>query len=225
MTTVKRSRGGTQPDPLSRDDILDAALPLVAEHGIDGVTLRMVANALGISSPALYHYFSGRDELLDWCCERIAAEVDLTVDPTVGWDDAVVAVILNMHRTFARYPGVAARVLPAQRPSRAADRISMVVYELVRSAGYSADAAEDLLAAMRVVFGGWLLGRRAGLSDRITDPALLERIVRWTIAGFVQAHSANCQDHRPASPAPEKPAEDPQWSPTTCLRTPPVPQE
>lgn len=191
MTTVKRSRGGTQPDPLSRDDILDATMPLVAEHGIDGVSLRMVADALGISSPALYHYFSGRDDLLDRCCERVAAEVDLTVDPTAPWDDAIVAVILNMHRTFARYPGVAARVLPAQRPSRAADRISVVVYELALRAGYSTNAAEDLLAAMRVVFGGWLLGKRSGLSDRSTDPALLERILRWTIAGFVQSEPAD----------------------------------
>jgi AcrR family transcriptional regulator len=190
MTVVKRSRGGTQPDPLSRADILDATMPLVAEHGIDGVSLRMVADALGISSPALYHYFSGRDDLLDRCCERVAAEVDLTVDPTARWDDAIVAVILNMHRAFARYPGVAARVLPAQRPSRAADRISGVVYELALGAGYSPDAAEDLLAAMRVVFGGWLLGRRSGLSDRTTEPALLERIIRWTIAGFAQAESA-----------------------------------
>jgi len=196
MGTVKRSRGGTQPDPLSRDDILDATMPLVAEHGIDGVSLRMVADALGISSPALYHYFSGRDDLLDRCCERVAAEVDLTVEPTARWDDAIVAVILTMHRTFARYPGVAARVLPAQRPSRAADRISVVVYELVLGAGYSAGAAEDLLAAMRVVFGGWLLGKRSGLSDRSTDPALLERIIRWTIAGFTQAESAG----NPGSP-------------------------
>jgi len=187
MTMVKRSRGGTQPDPLSRDDILDATMPLVAQHGIDGVSLRMVADALGISSPALYHYFSGRDDLLDRCCERVAAEVDLTIDPGASWDDAIVTVILNMHRTFARYPGVAARVLPAQRPSRAADRISEVVYGIVRRAGYAPEAAADLLAAMRVVFGGWLLGRRPGLPERTTDPALLERIIRWTIAGFTQA--------------------------------------
>jgi AcrR family transcriptional regulator len=191
MGTVKRSRGGTQPDPLNRDDILDATMPLVAEHGIDGVSLRKVAAALGISSPALYHYFSGREDLLDRCCERVAAEVDLTVDPTARWDDAVVTVILDMHRTFARYPGVAARVLPAQRPSRAADRISVAVHDLVLGAGYSAEAAEDLLAAMRVVFGGWLLGKRPGLSDRSTDPALLERILRWTIAGFTQTESAD----------------------------------
>jgi AcrR family transcriptional regulator len=164
----------------------------------------MVADALGISSPALYHYFSGRDDLLDRCCERIVAEVDLTVDPEAPWDDAVVAVILNMNRTFARYPGVAARVLPAQRPSRAADRISRVVYGLARSAGYPPETAEDFLAAMRVVFGGWLLGRRAGLPDRTTDPALLERIVRWTIAGFTQAESV-----APArSPRDRTPSED-----------------
>ena len=185
MMPDKRTRGGIQPQPLSRADILGAALPVLARTGVDGLTLRAVADALGISSPALYHYFTSRDDLLDRLCELVATEVDLTVDPDAPWDDAVVAVILNMQRTFARYPGVAARVLPARQPSPAADRISRTVYELIVAGGFPPVAAEDLLAALHVLFGGWLLGRRPHLPERTADTAMLERIIRWALAGFV----------------------------------------
>jgi AcrR family transcriptional regulator len=174
----QRSRGGTQPLPLTRDDILGAALPLLARHGVDGLTVRSVADALGISSPAVYHYFSGRDALIDRLCERVAAEVDTHVDPSMRWDDAVVQVLLNMDRTFARYPGVVSRVLPTRRHSPAAQQISATVRSLIVDGGFEPDDADDVLAALQFLFGGWLLGERS------TNPELLERSIRWLLDGF-----------------------------------------
>ncbi len=191
MSPVKRSRGGTQPDPISREDIIGAALPLLARHGVEGLTVRAVADTLGVSPPAIHHHVGSRDVLLDHLCERVAAEVALDTPADSRWDDAITAVILNMHEVFGRYPGVAARVLPARRPSRAADHMSHVVRAHIIGAGYAADAADDLLASLRIIVGGWLLGRRVDLPARSADPALLERIVRWTIAGFVADHAGD----------------------------------
>jgi AcrR family transcriptional regulator len=185
MAVVKRSRGGTQPLPLTRDDILRAALPLLARTGVDGLRVRSVADELGISSPAVYHYFSGRDDLIDRLCERVAAEVELTVDPSTAWDDAIVTVLLNMDRTFARYPGVAARVLPGHGYSPAADRIAETVYGMILDGGLPPDRARDLLAALHFQFGGWLLGRPPLQRGRATEPALLERCIRSLLRGFV----------------------------------------
>jgi AcrR family transcriptional regulator len=180
----KRRRGGTQPLPLSRDEILAIALPLLARDGVDGLTLRAVAERIGISSPALYHYFSGRDDLIDRLCELVAAEVDVTVDPSAEWDDAVVAVLSSMQRTVAQYPGVGARVLSSRRPSPVADRIATVVRELLLAGGLDDDTADQLLTSLRVYFAGWLLGPpRAEL--RALDPALLDQSVRWLLRGCV----------------------------------------
>src|SRR5215218_10232659 len=106
--TVKRSRGGTQPLPLTRDEILRAALPLLGRDGVESLTVRSVADQLGITSPAVYHYFDGRDDLVDRLCELVAAQVVIDVAPGTAWDDAIVQIVLNMDRTFARYHGVAA---------------------------------------------------------------------------------------------------------------------
>lgn len=47
-----------------RQQILDHAIDLFAEHGVDGASLRSVADGTGVSHAALRHYFSSRDELL-----------------------------------------------------------------------------------------------------------------------------------------------------------------
>lgn len=178
---IKRTRGGTQPLPLTRSDILDAAMPLLAEHGVDGLTVKSVADALGISSPAIYHYVSNRDELLDRLCERVAAEVNSNVarelDDGVAWDDGVVGVLLEMDRTFARYPGVAARVLPTHRKSRAEAESTETVRRFLVRGGFDEPAADALLVALQHLFGGWLLDTRPA------DPSTLERSIRWLLQG------------------------------------------
>jgi TetR/AcrR family transcriptional regulator, tetracycline repressor protein len=178
---VKRSRGGTQPLPLTRSDVLDAAMALLAAHGVEGLTIKSVADRLGISSPALYHYVDGRDDLLDRLCERVAAEVNrnvaCTLVPDMPWDDAVVAVLLEMNRTFGRYPGVAARVLPVHRPSRAEAESTATVRGLLLKGGLEPALSAAVLSALQCLFAGWLLRQQAAGAHE------LERSIRWLLKG------------------------------------------
>ena len=54
--------------------LVDAARALAAEKGADGVTLRAVARAAGVSHTAAYHHFSGKDALLDAVAARCFAD-------------------------------------------------------------------------------------------------------------------------------------------------------
>ncbi len=47
-----------------RQQILDSAIALFAQRGVDRASLRTVGEAIGVSHAALRHYFSSRDELL-----------------------------------------------------------------------------------------------------------------------------------------------------------------
>lgn len=49
--------------PKTSQEVLVRAIPLFAEHGYDGVSMRDVAAAVGISAPALYHHFSDKQAL------------------------------------------------------------------------------------------------------------------------------------------------------------------
>jgi len=48
-----------------RGDILTVALGLFASKGIEGTGLREIAERIGVSQPALYHYFPSKDALVD----------------------------------------------------------------------------------------------------------------------------------------------------------------
>lgn len=183
MDTVKRTRGGTQPVTLSRDDVLEAGLRVVERSGIEALSVSAVARELGVSSPAVYHYLDGKDDLVTRVCERVARSIELPDEDDARWDDRIVAVILAMNAAFARYPGVAAKVLPFRRPSRAVDRLAKVVRAAIIEGGFDEAAAEDVHASLHFLVGGWLLGQRPTLRAGQMTPELLERSIRWTLAG------------------------------------------
>ncbi len=183
---IKRSRGGTQPDALSRDDVVTAALAEVAEHGLDSLSVSAVAGRLGVSVPAVYHYVAGKNDLVNRVCERVARSVELPGSGGLRWDDRIVAIVMAMDTTFARYPGVATRVLPFRQPANAVNRLSDEVLACLTDGGFDARTAADLLATLHFIVGGWLLGQRPNLPAGEMTPALLERSIRWTLAGAAQ---------------------------------------
>jgi AcrR family transcriptional regulator len=50
--------------------ILDASRDLLAQGGVEGLSMRLIADRVGISATAIYHYFSGKDELIHRVVER-----------------------------------------------------------------------------------------------------------------------------------------------------------
>jgi TetR/AcrR family transcriptional regulator, tetracycline repressor protein len=180
---TKRTRGGTQPDALSRDDVVNAALAEVAEHGLDALSVSAVAVRLGVSVPAVYHYVAGKNDLVNRVCESVARSVALPDSSGLRWDDRIVEIVMAMDATFARYPGVATRVLPFRQPSNAVNRLSGAVLGCLTEGGFDAPTATDLLATLHFIVGGWLLGQRPNLPPGEMTPALLERSIRWVLAG------------------------------------------
>lgn len=63
--TQRRPRHGER-----REQILDVALRLFAEHGSGSVTTRQIAEAVGISQPSLYAHFASADDIAEELCIR-----------------------------------------------------------------------------------------------------------------------------------------------------------
>ena len=70
--TVQSGDSSGSPDSGAsqrRECIIDAALSLFAEHGVEGTTMKMLAKRAGISPGLTYHYFKGKADLLDQVIE------------------------------------------------------------------------------------------------------------------------------------------------------------
>ena len=71
-----------------RQQILDSAITLLAQRGVDRASLRTIGEAIGVSHAALRHYFSSRDELLVEAYRthetRAASDAPATGETAVG---------------------------------------------------------------------------------------------------------------------------------------------
>lgn len=52
-------------------NIVEASFKLMAEHGIEKMSLSMIAKEVGISKPAIYYHFSSKEALIDFLFEEI----------------------------------------------------------------------------------------------------------------------------------------------------------
>jgi AcrR family transcriptional regulator len=71
----KRAGGGTTREPLTRAAIVEATLALVDAGGLEGVSMRRVAQRLGTGPASLYQHVGGKDELFELVLDRVAADV------------------------------------------------------------------------------------------------------------------------------------------------------
>jgi len=94
--------------PLSRQSILEAAIALIRENGVDAVSLRHVAARVETGPASLYAYFGNRDILLEHVLDAAYAEVSL-VDATGDgrdWRKALAGTIVHTIETLETYPGL-----------------------------------------------------------------------------------------------------------------------
>ena len=64
MTVQQRSRSARTPRRTRRDEILDIAVELFSTRGYHGVSMDDIGAAAGVTGPALYHHFAGKEAML-----------------------------------------------------------------------------------------------------------------------------------------------------------------
>ena len=86
-----------------RAEIVGAALRLLEDGGLDGLSLRGVARELGMHAPGLYWYIESRQELIDLLARAILDEATagMTVaEPGQGWDEWLIDFALRMRQAL-----------------------------------------------------------------------------------------------------------------------------
>lgn len=182
-----------------RSDILDAALTVLAEHGMRGLTHRAVDAAAGIAPGSTSYYFRSRAALVDGCVARLV-EIDLAVEmpdvlaaPPSVLGDVLVGVAVAMatahrYRTLARYElSLAAAREPALRGALVAggDTIRRLAAPALTAAGAidASRAASELAALLDgLVFTALVRGPHdpAALAEWVRPP-IEQALRRWTV--------------------------------------------
>ena len=70
----------TTPEPGLREKILSTAKSLFIQHGYHGLAMRLIAEALNVSKPALYYHFKDKEELFVAILEAYLDEMETAID-------------------------------------------------------------------------------------------------------------------------------------------------
>lgn len=93
---------------LSIDAVVDAATELADEQGLDAVTMRQVARALGVVPMTLYTYVPGKAELLDLMLDAAYARMPRTDTSGQPWRQRLTVIAAESRRLFRVHPWAAA---------------------------------------------------------------------------------------------------------------------
>jgi AcrR family transcriptional regulator len=134
----KRPKAG-RPPRINRQMIAEAA----HARGLDGLTLRDVADDLGVSIAALYHHVRSKDDLMRLAAEYSAATVPLPVDRAQHWAVWLYEWAEYNRSAFTSQPGLLAQYMEGAVPAESiAGRVEVVLGGLVRQ-GFSVAEANE----------------------------------------------------------------------------------
>lgn len=124
---------------LDRDRIVEAALAMMDDHGIEWLTMRRLADALGVSAPTLYWHLPDKDALHDACVDRALREIEIPVADHDDWRSGIRVFMVSMRSQLGRHPS-ATQLMTRSHPAAVA-RIASGAISLMRASGLGWDDA------------------------------------------------------------------------------------
>lgn len=176
MTTEAGVAARSRP-PLSKRRVLEAAVALADEGGVDALSMRNIAQALGVVPMALYKHVANKNELLDGMIDVLVDEIDPPADDT-DWKTTVRRRVLSARGMLLRHPWAPA-VIESRTKARATPTPAVMAYldsmiGIFRAGGFSIHLvhhAMHVMGSRLLGFSQELFEDRAG--DREPDPEAL----------------------------------------------------
>ena len=187
MARTRRRRAGSVSDfgleaPVDIERIVEAAIRLLDEVGLVGLSMRRLAEQLGIQAATLYWYIRDKQELLGLLAETICAEVQ-PPDPTAPWRIRVEALMREYRRVLLAHRD-AAHILAATLPA-GPHRLRLV--------------DQSLGAVLAAGFEGWAASRAGRLLVDYTTGFVQEEYITAARPRLAPTATADAGDTREAA--------------------------
>jgi AcrR family transcriptional regulator len=158
MRAVMRTGPG---EPDRRQRILDAALAIADEQGLEAVTMRAVAARVGVTAMALYPHVRSKEDLLDGLVGRLLAELSRP-DPAKPWPGRLREIAWSARDTARRHPAV--MPLLFARPAVTPDAVRVVdaIYQALLDAGVRDDDVARVERLVSTLVLGYAISESSG---------------------------------------------------------------
>ncbi len=141
---------------LTRGRVIDAAVALTDDIGVDGLTIRRLATALGVKPMAIYHHVANKEAILDGMVDLVFSEIDLPPTDT-DWRTAMRRRSASARAVLARHPWAAALMESRATPGPATLRHHDAVLGCLRGGGLSIQLTAHAYALIDAYVYGFAL--------------------------------------------------------------------
>jgi AcrR family transcriptional regulator len=156
--------------PLTRDRVLEAAVRLADQGGIDALSMRKLGQELGVEAMALYYHFANKDRVLDGMVDRVFEEIEL---PQAGadWRVAMRARGISLHDALGRHRWAIGMMESRATPGPANLRHHDAVIGCLRAAGFDMAAVAHVYSLLDAYIYGFALTKMSMPFDALDDIA------------------------------------------------------
>lgn len=140
--------------PLSRERVLRAAVELADERGLAALSMRKLADRLGVEAMSLYHHVSNKDDMLDGMIDLVVEEIELP-KPGDEWRTAMRSRAVSAHDVFARHEWAASLMESRTNPGHATLRYYDAVLGCLRRGGFPMALAAHAFSALDAYIYGF----------------------------------------------------------------------
>jgi AcrR family transcriptional regulator len=162
----------SQP-PLQRDEIVAAAIVLLDEDGVAGLTMRKLATRLGTAPMTLYGHVSTKDDLLEYVLDAVFAEALDEAAPAGDWRADLARIASRTFDALIRHPWAPALVGGRPPIGPAAVTQFGTVLRVLTDAGLTAEQRDAATAAVYYYVLGAALAESAWRSAGWQEDALV----------------------------------------------------
>ena len=131
------SRGAvTGRPPLIRvEDVVNGATALAARIGLDGLTMGQVANELGVTTTALYHYVPSKQALIDLVVDAALDRVQVPAPDAGAWHERLRIFEGAVRDELRRIPGIGLQLVAHGEIRPAEQRLIDIGLEMFAESG------------------------------------------------------------------------------------------
>lgn len=158
MPARNRKNGETETpvrERLTRDRIVEAALRIMDEEGLDAVSMRRVAREVGVEAMSLYHHVRDKEDLLDGVCALVMRDFRFP-DEDRPWIEVARDGAREWRRVLRDHPNVIALWADRQRPMTDLESLMPMEFALRVIGRAGIDEREGVLVFN--VLGGYIMG-------------------------------------------------------------------
>ena len=136
MAQVGQTEPATSREPLSRERVLETAVELADRHGLEWLSMRKLAEELGVAAMTLYYYVPNKDELIDGMIDIVFGEIELP-PPDLEWKAAMRVRALSTREVLGRHRWAVGQMEGRTDHGPANLRLHDAVLGCLRAAGFS----------------------------------------------------------------------------------------